>query len=255
LVLFTAFGVVADLGRGSFPVRYAIPAGVASVSVSTAGGDLSLRRAAPGAGSLTGNAHYSLVKPNVTEQLTGGRAAFGYKCHEQFGDCGLDATLSVPGGTTVSADTGGGNITATGISGRVTISTGGGELSANDITGDLSLDADGGNITATSVAAPQLTADTGGGDITATAVQASQVIANTGGGNVEIVFTTVPRDVQISTGGGNVTIVVPPGTTQYHVIATPNGGTLTTDLPTAPSSPNVITATTSGGNITLQQSP
>ena len=255
LVLFLAVGLVADFGRGSFPVRYAVPASAASVSVSTAGGNLSLRRAAPGAATFTGTAYYSLVRPHVTERLTAGQAAFGYRCHLQFGDCGLNATLGVPAGTAVSADTGGGNVSATGISGQFTISTDGGELSASDLTGDLSLTTGGGNITATSVTAPQLTAHTDGGDITATAVQVGQVIANTGGGDVEIVFTKVPRDVQVSTDGGNVTIIVPPGPTQYRVLPTSDGGTLTNDLPTASTSPNVITATTSGGNITLQQSP
>ena len=95
---------------------------------------------------------------------------------------------------------------------------------------------------------------TSGGEITATAVKASQVIADTGGGDLEIVFTKVPRHVQVSTDGGAVTIVVPPGTAQYRVTATTDGGNLTNDIPANPSSSNMITATSSGGNITLQQS-
>jgi hypothetical protein len=254
LVLLAGLGLVSDVGRGSFPVRYAVPAGASQVSVSTSGGDLVLRSAAPGHASLTGTAYYSLIRRNVTERLAAGRAAFNYSCAREFGSCGLNATLGVPAETIVSVDSGGGNVSAAGSSGPVTISTEGGELAAQDMTGDLTLSTGGGNITATSVAAPQLTADTAGGEITATAVRSGQVIADTGGGDVEIVFTKVPHYVQVSTNGGTVTIIVPQGTTQYHVTATTNGGNLTSEIPTNPRSSNLITATSGGGNIILQQS-
>jgi Toastrack DUF4097 len=254
IVLVTAFGLVSDIGRGSFAVRYVVPAGAAQVSVSTAGGDLVVRPAARGHASLTGTAYYSLFRRNVTERLTAGRAAYSYSCSREFGSCGLNATLSVPAETTVSVDSGGGNVSAAGISGPVTLSTDGGDLAADDMTGDLTLTTGGGNINATTVDAPELTADTAGGEITATSVRAGQVIADTGGGDVEIVFTKVPHDVQVTTDGGNVTIIVPRGTTQYHVIPTTDGGNINTLIPTSHSSPNLITATTGGGNITLQMS-
>jgi len=255
VVLAIAFNVVAAIGRASIPVRYALPAGAAGVSVSTSGGDLSLRQATSGQASLTGTASYSLIRPHLTRQFTAGQDVIGYSCPMPLGDCGLDGTLSVPSGTHVSIATGGGNVSAVGTNGQVSISTGGGDLTANQMAGDLTLSTGGGNITATTVTATQFSADTGGGNITASAVSSSQVIADTGGGDVEIVFTTVPHNVQVSTGGGNVTIIVPPGTAEYHVTATPTGGTLTNDLPQNSASTNQITATTSGGNITLRQSP
>jgi hypothetical protein len=254
IVLVTAFGLISDIGRGSFAVRYAVPASAAQVSVSTAGGDLVVRPAARGHASFTGTAYYSLIKRNVTEQITAGRAAYSYSCASEFGNCGLNATLTVPAETTVSVDSGGGNVSAAGTSGPVTLSTDGGDLTADDMTGDLTLHTGGGNITATKVAATELTADTAGGEITATSVEAGQVIADTGGGDVEIVFTKVPHDVQVSTAGGNVTIIVPLGTTQYHVIASSAGGNVNSYIPTNKSSANLITATSGGGNITLQMS-
>jgi hypothetical protein len=254
-VLAIAFSLVGNLGRGSLPVRYALPTGTAAVSVSTSGGDLSLRQAAHGRGSFAGTAYYSLIRPHVTEKFGAGQVTVGYRCVVPTGDCGLNGTLSVPAGMPVSAHTGGGNVTALGLSGQVTISTDGGELKASGLTGDLTLKTGGGNITATTVAGPQVTADTAGGEMTATSVTTPRVIANTGGGDLEIVFTTVPRYVQVDSAGGEVTIVVPSGTTQYHVIASTAGGNLSDDVPPNPSSPNLITVTSGGGNVAIQQSP
>jgi hypothetical protein len=254
LVLAIVFSLVANLGRASFPVRYALPPGTAGVSVRTSGGDLSLRPAADGQGSFTGTAYYSLIRPHVTENFTAGQVTVGYRCVVPTGDCGLNGTLTLPSGTPVSVHTGGGNVTALGTSGQVTISTDGGELKASGLAGDLTLKTGGGNITATTVAGSQVTADTSGGSITATSVTTPQVIADTGGGNIDIVFTTVPRDVQVTSHGGEITIIVPPGSAQYRVIATPDGGGLTDTVTQSPSSTNLITATSGGGNITIQPS-
>ena len=253
-VLAIAFSLVGNLGRGSLPVRYTLPPGTAAVSVSTSGGDLSLRPAANGQGSFTGTAYYSLIRPHVIERFAAGQVAVGYRCVVPTGDCGLNGTLSVPGGMPVSIDTGGGNVTAVDTSGHVTISTAGGELKASGLNGDLTLHTGGGNLTATTMAWSQVTADTDGGGLTATSVTTPQVIANTGGGDVDIVFTTVPRDVQVDSAGGEVTIVVPSGPTQYHVITTPAGGNISDDVPQNTSSQHLIAVTSGGGNIAIQQS-
>jgi hypothetical protein len=107
-------------------------------------------------------------------------------------------------------------------------------VTADQVSGVLSVSTDGGNIHGTAITAPRVTAHSGGGDI-------------------EIVFTQVPRDVQVDTGGGDVTIVVPPGSAQYHVTANTGGGTVTELVPINSSSPNVITATSGGGDITIRQ--
>ena len=254
-VLAIAFSLVGTLGRGSFPVRYALPSGTTSVSVSTSGGSLSVRPAAHGAGSFTGTAYYSLIRPHVTENSPAGQVDVGYRCVVPTGDCGLNGTLTLPTGTPISVNTGGGNVNALGLSGQVTISTNGGELKASGLNGDLTLDTGGGNISATTVAGSQVTADTSGGELAATSVTSPQFIANTGGGDVEIVFTAAPRDVQVDSSGGEVTIIVPPGGTNYRVTTTLNGGTPYVTIPTSASSPNQITATTGGGNLTIEQAP
>ena len=234
LTVNTGFDLVADVGRGKVPVDYHIPAAARRVSVTTPGGTVVLRQIAGGQGSIAGTGTYSLVRPHITERLTGSALAFGYGCAVPEGFCGWDGTVSVDSGTAVSVSTGGGDVTADGTSGTVSLTTGGGNVTADQVSGDLALSTGGGNVTATGVAAGQVSADTGGGD-------------------VEIVFTQVPRNVEVSTGGGDITIVVPPGITQYHVTASTGGGNVNNEVPGNKLSPRVISATSGGGDITIRE--
>ena len=231
---YTGLSLVAGVGQGHFPVSYAFPAGTGNANVSVSGGDVTVRQAAGTGAQLTGTATYSLIRPDLkTRHLTGG-VAIRYNCMIPAGDCGLDATLSVPAQTVASVSTGGGDATAVGTTGDVTLSTDGGDVTADRVSGVLSLNTDGGTIHGT-------------------AITATQVSAHSGGGDIEIVFTQVPRDVHVDTGGGNVTIVVPPGSAQYHVTANTGGGTVSESVPLNTSSPNVITAASGGGDITIRQ--
>lgn len=230
----TGLDIVANVGRGTVPLSYRVPVTAGRVTVTASGGNVVLRQGSGRQASLVGTGSYSLVRPDVTERLAGGGAQFGYSCPVPEGTCELNATLSVPAGTAVSVSTGGGDVTADGTTGRVSLSTGGGSVSASGVSGDLAL-------------------STGGGGIQATGVAAAQVTADTGGGGISIVFTQVPRDVQVNTGGGDITIVVPPGSTSYNVTARTGGGNPSISVPTDSASRNVITATTGGGDITISQ--
>lgn len=234
LTVTVGYSLVTNLGRGKLAVYYPIPVSAERVNVSLDGGDVHLRQVAGRQGSLTGTGYYGLVRPRITERLDAGTAIFGYDCQPVFGNCGLNATLSVPPGTLSSLSTGGGDVTADGITGRLFLSTGGGDVTADQVTGDLTLSTDG-------------------GDISARGVAAASVIAQTGGGDVTIVFTRAPREVQVSTDGGDITIVVPSGATEYHVTAHTDGGNVTDQVPINTHSPNVITATSGGGDITISQ--
>jgi hypothetical protein len=234
LTVNTGFDLVANIGRGTIPVTYYAPASARQLSVTTSGGDVLLRRGSAGQASFAGTGTYSLIRPRVRERSVGGDASFGYQCRVPEGPCYLNGTLTVPAGMAVSVWTGGGRVSADGTTGAVTLSTGGGNVTASTVSGPLSL-------------------STGGGDVQATGVAATQVSADTGGGNIEVVFTTVPRNVQVSTGGGNITIVVPRGDTHYKVVATTGGGHVDEPVPIDSSSHNLITATSGGGNITIRE--
>lgn len=274
LVANTGFSLLAPFAEGSYHVGYSwSPASTRSVTVNSAGGQLSVQPTTAGRVTLAGTAHYSFIRSTVTEQTAGGDTTVRYHCVTlPSGNCALDATLGVPAGLPVTASTDGGNASVSGISAPVTLSTGGGDLSADHITGPLTLNTDGGDISASDITAPSFSASSGGGEIQAatidsptvtiftdggniqvTGVTAGKVSASTGGGGIYIVFASVPRNVRVTTSGGDITLVLPPGKTEYNVVNPhTDGGTVSVGVSTSPSSANTISATSGGGDITVR---
>jgi hypothetical protein len=235
LVGWIGLNLVALVGPGQFPVSHDIPASAGQVAVNVGEGSVRLQGVAGSQAKLTGTAHYTLVRPRFTAKVTSAGAGFGYDCKFPVGNCNLDATVSVPRGTATSVHTGGGDATVAGTAGAVTVTTDGGSVSAERVSGNLTLTTDGGDITASAITAPRVTATTDGGDVT-------------------VMFARVPVNVNVTTDGGSITIVVPPGRTHYDLTEHTDGGSTSGQIPTDSSSPNVITATSRGGDITVRQS-
>ena len=80
--------------------------------------------------------------------------------------------------------------------------TGGGDLTASGLTGNLAVFAEGGNVDAEALISAPGRGASGGGDVT-------------------LVFNQPPTNLQISAQGGNINVVLPPGNTTYD-IATPD---------------------------------
>ncbi len=234
LLVVAVFGLnlVADLGQGSFPVSYTIPAAARSLTVHGPGEVRVTGSSASGPARMTGTARYSLVRPAVTERTADGVTTVGYGCDLPFGNCTLDATVSAPAAMPVSVSTSSGDATVTGMTGPVTVSGGDG-VYASHVSGPLSLGTDSGNIQGT-------------------AVTSASVTASSGDGNIEIVFASVPRDVRVNSSSGDITLVLPPGQTPYRVLAVSDSGAVSDQVVQSPSAPDTITARTGSGNITIR---
>lgn len=135
LTAWGAFAIVGEIGQGHFPVSDTIPVSGGTVTAHLDGGSVHLEQGAIGQAKLTGTAHYSLIRPTFTAQRVGSGVAFGYNCDLPVGNCGLDATVSVPAGTNTTISTDGGDATVTGTTGDVTLSSGGGNVTADHAVG------------------------------------------------------------------------------------------------------------------------
>ena len=110
--------------------------------------------------------------------------------------------LDIPKNASLDASTGGGNIDATEIQGRVALSTDGGNITAGNIGGAARLETGGGNIIAKAVSG-ELLANTGGGHIMIGSV-AGNATLRTSGGHIRV--GSIQGTAHLETGGGNITL-------------------------------------------------
>jgi DUF4097 and DUF4098 domain-containing protein YvlB len=135
--------------------------------------------------------------------------------------CSDDFVVNVPRNLdSAKIETGGGNVNATGIAGRVELESGGGNIHLDDIGGDV-------------------TGETGGGTIEVGSV-AGNVKLETGGGNIKI--ASAKGAIKAESGGGNVIVL---SGLQGAVLET-GGGSIRVDKCSGP-----VKATTGGGSVDL----
>ena len=251
-IAFGGYSVVQSLGRASFPVRYQVQVPASGLTMGLGGGSVTVRGDAPSAGTaqVSGTVSYDLARPSVRHDATG----ISLNCPGiDLGNCDLDATVDVAASTAVKLTTGGGDLSVSGLSGMVSASTDGGNVNATFLSDGATLSTGGGDVTVSQLSGT-VSLHTDGGNITGTAIMSTQVSAATGGGDIQLTLTQVPRNLTVSTDGGDVTIVVPKGV--YYVQAHTDGGTVQNNVETSSSSssPDHITATSGGGDITISQS-
>jgi DUF4097 and DUF4098 domain-containing protein YvlB len=156
--------------------------------------------------------------------------------HESRGRLWVTLEVNVPKNYSVDVSTGGGNIEADDINGRVSLLTAGGNVTAGNIGGSAHLETNGGHITVKNVSG-DLTANTGGGHITTGAV-AGNASLRTSGGHIHVF--SIKGSAHLVTGGGNVTLEHSGG----ELVAETSGGQI--DVGEAA---GLVRAKTSGGGI------
>ncbi|MGA7081417.1 MAG: hypothetical protein WBQ43_08665 [Terriglobales bacterium] len=135
--------------------------------------------------------------------------------------CSDDFVVNVPRNLGLTKiGTGGGNVNATGVAGRVELNSGGGNIRLDDIGGEV-------------------VAETGGGMIDVGSVEGN-VNLQTGGGNIKV--ASAKGEIKAESGGGNVVVL---SGLQGAVLET-GGGSIRVEKCSGP-----VKATTGGGSVDL----
>ena len=159
------------------------------------------------------------------------------------GGAGLQIEVTVPEETEVVADTSGGDVSAQGLSGNVSLDTSGGDVTARDVRGRVIADTSGGDIRIEDVEGTaegdtsggdvmlhrisgEARADTSGGDIVASRI-GGRLVADTSGGDIEL--EEIGGEVEASTSGGSIRARFAQGTAAGGSLGT-SGGNVTVML-------------------------
>ncbi len=251
LIAWSAFSLVAGIGRASFAINTSIPLQGGHLVASSGGGDITVHQdqARSGIARLTGTVEYSLVRPRLTVSGDG----FHLDCRLPTGNCGLSAILDVPRDTALQLTSEGGNMQVNGIDSNVTLDSGGGDVTVSGVGGIADVTTGGGNLTASDLGSiRQFSTD--GGDVNGTDLSAPDVTTESGGGNVTLAFTKAPVNLNIISDGGDITIVLPQGNTHYAITSSTDGGDYSASVPVSSSSGNKITVESGGGNVSIAES-
>ncbi len=251
LIGWSAFSLVAWIGRASFPINTSIPVQDGHLVASTGGGDITVHQdqARSDKARLTGTVQYSLVRPHLT--IDG--AGVHLDCRLPTGNCGLNAILDVPADTPVDLATGGGNVQASGLQRDITLDTAGGDVTLSGIDGNTDLATGGGNVNAGNLGGI-VNFTTAGGDVTVNDLFSPHVKLQTGGGNVTLVFTKAPAYLDITSSGGDITVVLPHSTTQYGISYQTGGGDYSASVPVnLAAKAHTITVDSGGGNVSISE--
>jgi DUF4097 and DUF4098 domain-containing protein YvlB len=169
--------------------------------------------------------------------------------------------INIPRNTDlVKVETDGGDLTATGIAGRVEGETGGGSIHLDDIAGVISVETGGGSIDVGTVggdlglrtgggsirvgsAKGKINAETGGGSVVVVSGLQGAVL-ETGGGSIEVKRCAGP--LKVTTGGGSIDLGEIAGPAEIET----GGGSIRLSSATG-----AVRAETGGGSITLNGVP
>lgn len=196
----------------SRPHAYEV-SGVRALSVHNVNGTVRVT-AGSGPVSVVETLEYGAVEPTTGHQVKDGTLELTGSGCGGGSPCRVDFTVTVPAAV------------------PVTVRLDNGDVDVEGLTGTLDL-------------------TTGNGTVKGGSLGAREATLRSGNGMVEAAFTAAPHDVDAGTGNGAVTVTVPAGRS-YDVRASAEVGMRQVDVPTDPSSPYRITATTRAGVVTVR---
>ena len=207
------------------------PHPISALAVRAESGTLSL---SPGSGdsiTVTERSTWDGQRPTVSQRWDGTTLTVLTSCPGE-GRCEVDLTVTLPAATVVTADTGTGDATLSGMTGAVTVTTGTGEIRLSKLAG-------------------QLAATTHVGSINGTALSVTQATVTTDTGDVSLGFAVDPQAVSTTVGTGDVTVTVPRSSTGYDVDAATDTGDRRIRVVTDDAASRTVVAHTGSGDVTV----
>lgn len=234
ILLITAFAF-ALWGRSGSVDRSADLAPGTSLSVEMRNAEIVLQASTDDQVHVRLTGSYFGNKPTLSARTEGGVTEVRGGCRPQFfSRCSVTVTVQLPRALPVTAVGENGRITASGLTGRVTLSTTNGVIETVGTVGRVDL-------------------QTTNGDIRVTEAVSKTVAASTTNGSVTLEFVDAPEVVNAGSTNGQITVRVPVDGVTYRVTAQTTNGSVTDDSVSSDStSRRAITAQTTNGSVTIE---
>lgn len=235
------------LGRTTETSTQTLRPETSAISIRTSGGAITVAGGDVSEVRVTTRLTYGLGRPRLVTETGPDGLELRVSCPWFAFTCSAEYDVVVPRAYTVRAQSSGGGIRVRDVA-RLDADTSGGGITASGITGGVSADTSGGSVTLDDVSGP-LDLHSSGGGITANGVRGGTAMAGSSGGAVRLRFATAPDRVDVDSSGGGVEVTVPRDGGPYRVNASSSGGNEVVQVPTDPGSSREITAHSSGGSV------
>jgi hypothetical protein len=267
-----AVGTLANLQQVGRSVAFTAPTGPNGIHVVLSNGNLTFHTThttATGPIRVHGRLSGSMAAPAFSHQLTASGLTLDPQCRAPIGGCSAGFNMTGPAGVPVNINDWFGQLDTSRLSGDVTLSSNSGDIDASRLTGTLRLNDSFGDIDASTLSghikltsnsgdidASRLTGDTqifdSFGDVTINGLAAADLKCTGQSADFTIVFTTVPRNVQVGDNFGDVTLVLPPGPTRYHVTTLNQFGHTSVTVPRSSTAADTITVLSNSGSVVVK---
>ena len=233
--------------------------GVLDLEVSTASGDITVRRGGNGFVQVTGRIRVNrraddprgtlqTIQADPPIEQNGNRIRIGRNSDQDrqlMRNVSISYEITVPVDTEVQARSGSGDLEIMEVAGPVDVTSGSGDLDLSDIGGDVEARTGSGDITAEGIAG-SFQAQAGSGDIEVEQSGPGNIEISTGSGDIEI--HNIRGGLRASSGSGDIDVDGEP-TDDWRLTASSGGITL--DLPAQFGFD--LDAETSSGSISMDQ--
>lgn len=219
---------------------YREPVTSIDILVGLSNSSVTLISGKPGIVTVRRQVTWSRAKPVPEERIVGRTLQIRAHCSSPLlpptGQCRSDLVVEVPPEATVRAEVAAGRIQAEQLTGAVDLTTYGGDITVSGLRGRLRARSDGGSITGSDLAGAE-----------------TQVKARWG--DVDLRFAAAPTLVQAAVGTGDVSIAVPragTGPDGYLVRADTGNGRQNVDVPQDSAGRHTIDAHSDHGDVTVR---
>jgi Putative adhesin len=201
--------------------------------VVDADGDVTLGPSPDGQVHVHTVVRHGLGEPEIMQESTPAGIRLGARCGEFLAvRCDVRHEVQVPPAFEVLIDGVDGDVTASRLSGPLTVDRLTGDITAVDLSGPLDL-------------------RTSAGEITGEALRAEELMATSDTGDVRLELVVPPRSVEVTTASGEVDLAVPADTT-YRVDASTDSGEERVLVPLDSTSTRTLRVDGDTGDVTVR---
>jgi hypothetical protein len=231
-----AMHLLSQVATGTYERTTTLTPPTERFTVTSDAGDVTLAPSTDGAVHVRTVVRYGLGEPELVEETTSAGVRLDATCSGLLAThCDVDYVVELPPSFEVLVSGRAGDVTASGLTGPITVDRGSGDVALFDLAGPVDVTSRSGVISGRGLRSPAVRATTMSGD-------------------VQLELLEPPRAVAVDVGSGDIDIAVPATGAGYRVDARTASGEETVLVPVDPTGASMIVADNRSGDIRIRPS-